>query len=180
MARFFLTIGLLTFLSTQAFADNAEMTRSLINQFNGHSCDYEFFGTCQKRAIGFLERVGINSHRNQDKLCVLWAAECLGFVKSPEVVPVLTQALKTEANIQTCDGVIPIRSKIIIALGRIGDKRAIAPLEEYIKSNAHEKLSAGAMRAGVSNCPLKPELKEPAIKALAAISSRSHNEATAE
>jgi hypothetical protein len=163
--KFFLFLcGIVLSANVAAFANDPETIASLIEQLNGQRCDYEFLVTCQKRDIGLLENLGINTIRNKNEHCIMWSAQCLSFMKPPEAVPALITALKTQSNVQTCDGVIPLRDVIIQALVEIGDKRAVPPLEEYIKSDSYEKLSAGA-----SGCTAKPESKQIAKEAIRVI-----------
>lgn len=161
-----LIICLLISFSFSAFANDAKTTELLVEQLNGQRCDYKFVGKCEKRDIGFLEGIGMSSIRNMKEQCISWSAQCLGSMRLPEAVPVLIGALKTQPNVQTCDGVIPLRYIIIEALVNIGDKRAIPPLEEYIKSDNYEKLSAGA-----NGCAAQLESKQFAKEALDRISS---------
>jgi len=60
----------------------------------------------------------------------------LGWVdpKPIEAVPVLIDALENGPNdIDTGDGIMPYRSTLVMALGQIGDPRAIRPLIEKLK-----------------------------------------------
>lgn len=167
---FFLIICLLALLSLPAFANDTEAFPSLIDQLNGQRCDYEFVGVCQKREVGFLESIGIRSIRNKNEQCVLWSIQCLGSMKPPEAIPALIGALESQPNVQTCDGVIPLRYMIIKELAEIGDKRAVPALEKYIKTNTYERLSDGAV-----GCAAEPESKQPAKEALVRILGNSYN-----
>ncbi|MCL1475469.1 HEAT repeat domain-containing protein, partial [Argonema antarcticum] len=98
---------------------------ALIGQLQGQCCVYEAnpYGSCQKKSKPFVPGLKYR--------CVSSAASCLGAMGSEaqEAVPALIEALSTGPNnYETGDGLIPTRSDIIIALGKIGDPRAVKPL----------------------------------------------------
>jgi hypothetical protein len=158
--------GLLQWIPPAHAANDSEETKALITQLDGGACLYKSASPdgrspCEKRDIGILERVGLWSVRNLHEHCVMWAAACLGNARNVDAVPALIHALRVRSNVQTCDGVIPVRSTIATAIGLIGDKKAISALQMYIRTPIFETLSSGA-----SGCAPKPESKVPASDAL--------------
>lgn len=114
----------------------------LIDQLNGKSCKYELQGyTCVNRKLfaSFLRR-------NDKERCVIDAANLLGMMgeQAQGAVPALIEALNKYRNIDSGDGIIPVRSKIALALGMIGDLSAIKPLIAVLVSDDPVKLSASA------------------------------------
>ena len=74
------------------------------------------------------------------------AARMLGEMgpKAVDAVPALIEELENGSNdIETGDGGFPYRSEIAIALGKIGDKRAIRPLIEKLKIKEQATFSSG-------------------------------------
>ncbi|MCL1475467.1 HEAT repeat domain-containing protein [Argonema antarcticum] len=98
---------------------------ALIGQLQGQCCVYEAnpYGSCQKKSKPYVPGLKYR--------CVSSAARCLGAMGSEaqEAVPDLIEALSTGPNdYSTGDGPIPTRTHIIMALGKIGDPRAVKPL----------------------------------------------------
>lgn len=52
--------------------------------------------------------------------------------------------MRNNYNVDSGDGIIPVRSEIARALGRIGDKRALGPLQEILISEDPAVLSKTA------------------------------------
>jgi HEAT repeat protein len=106
--------------------------QALIGQLQGQCCVYEadLDGGCQPRSQAYTGLLG----RYQ---CPKWAAQCLQSMGSEakEAIPALIQALETgPANYETGDGPIPTRDAIILALGKIGDRRAVKPLLKALQA----------------------------------------------
>lgn len=102
-------------------------------QLLGEKCIFEISdeGTPVERGMfGGMDR------RNDAELCVIDAAKLLGAMHSQttDTVPLLIDGLKSNHNVDTGDGIIPVRSEIASVLGQIGDKRAIPALEEILAS----------------------------------------------
>lgn len=162
-----------------AFASDSNITNQLIDQLQGGVCYFEaysgsanyddkmtFSQVCKKRKIGLLERIGINVNiRHAEANCKLWAASCLRYNKDVSAVPALVKALSENADLQTCDGVIGIRTAIVVALGSLGDKSAIEPLKQYINSSPFQKLSPSGR-----GCIAEPESLDPAQIAIRKLS----------
>ena len=124
---------------------------SLGRQLEGAHCRFVYEnGRCQNRGIEPLRGLFVERHD-----CDLWAVECLSDFSSPRAVEEFIGVLKTKADVQTCDGVRPIRSLAVRYLGNSKDRSAIAPLRELLASNPMQTLSAGA-----SGCRAGPESLE--------------------
>ncbi|HCF30576.1 MAG TPA: hypothetical protein DEV81_26035, partial [Cyanobacteria bacterium UBA11049] len=138
----------------------SEKVSALIAQLQGRCCIYKAgsFGFCEKMAQPYIS---IPWHNYS---CANWAARCLGEMgkTAQEAVPALIQALKTGPNnYDTGDGPIPTRDSITLALGEIGDSRAVKPLIAAIYSQRKVDVSSTAGR-----WIRKPEKPGAAIAAL--------------
>lgn len=174
-----LLLILVILLPKIGYASDSSMTNQLINQLEGGVCYFEaytgsadyddkmtFSQVCEKRKIGLLERIGVNVNlRHTEANCKLWAATCIRYNKDVSAVPALVKALSENADLQTCDGVIGIRTAIVVALGSLGDKSAIEPLKQYINSSPYQKLSPSG-----AGCIAKPESLDPAQIAIRKLS----------
>ena len=67
----------------------------------------------------------------------------------------MISVLATKTDVQTCDGVRPIRTLAVNYLADSGDRAAIEPLKRLLASNPTQTLSAGA-----SGCAANAEDKE--------------------
>ena len=94
---------------------------------------------CAQRGFEPLRSLLLEQHD-----CDLWAVQCLSQFKSPEAVAGMISVLATKADVQTCDGVRPIRTLAVSYLGDSGNRAAIEPLKRLLASNPTETLSAGA------------------------------------
>ena len=122
---------------------------NLTRQFKGKAHYWNRYG----EKAGVFERIVSRAFPTTSQIA---AARMLGKMgpEAVDAVPALLEALKNEPNdIDTGDGVLPYRSEIAIALGKIGDTRAIAPLTEKLK--VHEKATLGAGYSGGTS-PYQP------------------------
>jgi HEAT repeat protein len=124
---------------------------ALIGQLQGRCCLYRPSTLGNSPCKQFSE-----DHHPGRHLCVSWAAECLSRMgtEGKEAIPALIQALETgPSNYNTGDGVTPTRTDIIIALGTIGDERAVKPLLKALRSPRRTERS---LFAPYSTRPLEP------------------------
>ena len=144
LRRIVLIIGLfLWFFCSLSFAsDESQRLNNLIEQLSGKTCIYEIQGSAcvNRNPFSFLIR------RSDKELCVIDAAKALGMMgaRARPAVPSLIEALNKYHNVDSGDGIIPVRSEIALALGRIGDPAAIKPLIEILVSEDPVTLSATA------------------------------------
>ncbi len=113
-------------------AFKTDKVQALIGQLQGQCCIYEAdpYGACQQRSQPYSGLLG----RYQ---CPGWAAKCLQSMgaEGKQAIPALIQALETgPPNYETGDGPIPTRDHIILALGKIGDRRAVQPLLQALQA----------------------------------------------
>jgi len=150
---------LLSFKLSFANNDNQYM-RDLIIQIKGGKCKYR--SDCSQRNFGegWLRR-------HDKEQCIIDAAGCLGTMgpEAKEAVPELIKSLKDYANVETGDGIIPVRSSIAKALGQIGDLRAIKPLIEILASTDPVTISESAS-LGPSYQPVERTSHEAVAEAL--------------
>ncbi|MFN8772014.1 MAG: HEAT repeat domain-containing protein [bacterium] len=89
--------------------------------------------------------------RHEDRwTCPTGAARCLGKMgpSARPAVPALIKALASGIkDHDTGDGVIPVRSSIIEALGRTGDPRAIDPIADLLSGEADAYVALEALAA---------------------------------
>jgi HEAT repeat protein len=101
---------------------------------------------CQLNGYGLPNPVGMLLTRNYDERRVVEAAQALGRpgTRSKMVVNALIKALDRYHNVDSGDGLIPVRSEIALALGRAGDPAAIQPLLDVLDSDDEATLSRSA------------------------------------
>jgi hypothetical protein len=131
-----LLIGIVLFVRTKPAVATAE---GLIAQLHGGACRFEVKNDIAVKRH-FLS--GFN-RRNDAEMCVIDAAQLLASAhnNNPIVAPALIEALKNNPNVDSGDGIIEVRSEIAIALGKVGDKRALQPLQDILKSEDPVRLS---------------------------------------
>jgi len=115
---------------------------NLIKQFKGEAHYWKASG----EKAGVFDCIVVRAFRTNSKIT---AARSLGEMgpEAVEAVPALVEALESGPNdIDTGDGCLPYRSTIAIALGKIGDARAIGPLTEKLK--VKEKATFGSGYSG--------------------------------
>ena len=137
----------LVLLSADVYWPRTISVAALHEQLQGHHCHFKYQDQCQQRGLEPLQRLLIQRHD-----CDLWAVQCLNAFKSDEAVDVLLQVIKEKTDIETCDGVYPIRSYAVDQLANNGQNRAVGPLKSLLESRPNAKLSVGA-----SGCTPNPE-----------------------
>ena len=121
---------------------------ALAAQLEGDHCRFAYeIDHCEQRGFEPLRSALTETHD-----CDMWAIQCLMEFSSPQARQVMITVLSTKTDVQTCDGVRPIRSYAVKYLGESGDPTAIPPLKTLLTSKPSEKLSAGA-----SGCLPGPE-----------------------
>ncbi len=114
----------------------------IITQLNGGKCTYEI------KIEGGLVKRGLFSgfnRRSDSERCIIDAAKILVNKREQgDVVQPLIVALQKYHNVDTGDGIIPVRSEIANVLGKLGDKRALVPLNDILQSDDPTILSSSA------------------------------------
>lgn len=122
------TILILLVLATNADAKNRRLIQ-LIEQVKGHTCQCEFRNdTCAPHS--FLAPF---TRRHDKELCIIDAAKALGGMgdlAKAAILP-LVESLGKYSDVDTGDGILPVRSEIALALGKIGDQSALTALNYY-------------------------------------------------
>ena len=117
----------------------AKTVPNMIRQFEGKAYYWNRYGDKPGVAERCFDRYfGVTSK--------ITAARMLGEMgpKAVDAVPALIEELENGSNdIETGDGGFPYRSEIALALGKIGDKRAIRPLIEKLKIKEKATFSSG-------------------------------------
>ncbi|MCB1521823.1 MAG: hypothetical protein KDJ37_14795 [Hyphomicrobiaceae bacterium] len=117
-------------------------------QLGGAHCRFTYESErCQSRGFNVIDLLV-----SSEDECDLWAVQCLGTIMSEQSTTVLIRVLDTKRDVETCDGVLPVRSQAVALLGLRADPRAIAPLERLLSSRPKMKLSPGAV-----GCEPRPE-----------------------
>jgi hypothetical protein len=121
----------------------------VVAQLEGHHCRYsvQVLGECAPRPTrGFFDYLFT---RHDDRwTCPTGAARCLAKMgpAAAAAVPALIRALEQgPPDYDTGDGVIPVRSSVIEALGRSGDARAVAPLGRAVSEPSYTVAALGAL-----------------------------------
>jgi HEAT repeat protein len=84
----------------------------------------------------------------ESRSCQMWAAECIGEMgfAARAATPALIAAVRHGPNnYDTGDGIIPIRDRIVRALGQTGDERALEPLLEALENPRPVDAGPGAV-----------------------------------
>lgn len=117
------------------------LSRELIKQLNGKACKYELHGTF----IVERDQSASQLRRYDKEYGAVDAARALGMMKNGawSVKPAMIEALTKYHNVETDDGVIPVRSEIALALGRIHEESAINPLISILASKDPVRRAAG-------------------------------------
>jgi HEAT repeat protein len=123
-----IAILILLLLVTNAAAKNTRL-RQLIDQVKGGACLCEFKNdTCSRPSF-----FSTFTRRHDKELCIIDAAKALGGMgdlAKAAIVP-LVESLAVYSDIDTGDGILPVRSEIAMALGKIGDPSALTALNYY-------------------------------------------------
>jgi hypothetical protein len=119
---------------------------SLHGQLAGDHCTFEHdYSGCRLISIVSLRFLLAEKHE-----CDHWAVQCLGEMPGQEATAALVGVLATKRDVETCDGVVPVRSAAVELLGRRGDRSAVAALRALLAGPRPMQLSPGAVgcRAG--------------------------------
>ena len=120
----------------------------LAEQLAGAHCRFSYeHDRCMQRGFEPLRSLLTEGHD-----CDFWAVRCLSDMKSPQATKELLNVLSTKTDVETCDGVSPIRSYAVAYLGDSGDPSAIEPLQALLASSPTATLSSGAV-----GCSGQPE-----------------------
>ena len=120
----------------------------LVKQLEGQHCRFTYqMDTCEQRGFEPFRSLLLEDHD-----CDIWAIQCLSKFKSPLAVKAMIDVLSSKNDVETCDGVRPVRTLAVEYLGNSDDRSAIEPLRKLLASNPMEVLSAGA-----SGCQPRPE-----------------------
>ena len=150
-AAFVLCAGLM-FVVVPPFlpGTKAKTVPNMIKQFEGKAYYWNQYGEKPAVTERWLDRyIEVTSK--------ITAARMLGEMgpKAVDAVPALIEELQNGPNdIETGDGGFPYRSEIALALGKIGDKRAIRPLIEKLKIKEKATFSSGYSGGTLRNEPL--------------------------
>ena len=128
-------------------AGQDKLISELVDQLNGGPCRYELNDGRPVKRGWFASSV----RRSDKEYCIIDAAKALGSLGAEArlAVPALIEALKRRRNVDSGDGIVPVRSEIALALGRIRDQSAIPALMEVLDSDDETKLSStGAFPPG--------------------------------
>lgn len=152
-----LMVFILWFVTTD-FMTSSPRFDKLITQLNGGKCTYEINmeGKIVKRGLfsGFIRR-------NDFEICIIDAAKILATRKGDgDVVNPLITALKKYHNVDSGDGIIPVRSEIAKVLGELGDRRALTPLNDILNTEDITILSTSATGRSVK----EKQTSFPAVK----------------
>jgi len=121
----------------------------LEDQLQGKSCRFEHGPAgCRARGIRPLDALLLEQHH-----CDLWAVQCLGDLATPAARQALAGVLRSKADVETCDGVVPIRSEAIRLLGAGGD-RAFAYVLQRLKDDGPRMM---ARSEGATGCETRTE-----------------------
>jgi HEAT repeat protein len=104
--------------------------------------------------------------------CAKWAAQCLGQMggEAAASVPALVEALDHGPNnFDTGDGIVPARDAVMLALGRIGDPRAVGPLLQALRNPRPVDVGPGAVGYASS----EPVGEAAALEALGMLGSHA-------
>lgn len=158
----FVFLGLV-YVGVDRYWPRAITEAALAQQLAGAHCRFEFnLDRCEQRGFEPLR-----SLLTEDHDCDMWAVRCLMDDKSPKAVSVMINVLSTKTDVQTCDGVRPIRSYAVKYLADSGDHSALAPLKKLLASSPTATLSAGA-----SGCHADPEKLDAIRAAIKKLESR--------
>lgn len=136
---------------------------SLARQLAGTHCRFAYdVDQCSNRGLEPIRSLFIENHD-----CDMWAIQCLGEIKSSTANDVMIWVLEHKSDVETCDGIRPIRSLAVQYLGEYGDQAAIQSLTRLKNSNPVATLSRGA-----SGCTAKLENSDKIQEAITKIENR--------
>ncbi len=82
-------------------------------------------------------------------------------MKNRAAYEALISVLTTKSDIETCDGIYPIRTRAVELLGESGYASAVEPLKRHLASNP-----VGTLSGGASGCTAEPEPVDVIVEAL--------------
>ena len=136
---------------------------ALARQLEGNHCRFAYeIDQCTQRGLDPLRSLFIESHD-----CDLWAVQCLTEFRSAKSNDLMIWVLEHKTDVETCDGIRPIRSYAVRYLSENGDLSTIPHLIKLKDSNPVATLSGGA-----SGCTAKPENVDKIQEAISAITNR--------
>lgn len=113
---------------------------ALSQQLAGAHCRFAYENdVCRQRGLEPMRRLFTEDHD-----CDTWAVKCLSDLRSSAAVDAMITVLSTKTDVQTCDGVRPIRSEAVRYLAKAKDKRALPALRKLAASAPKQTLSGGA------------------------------------
>lgn len=157
--RMILALLLVSGLVLSAYWPRTIDAQSLSRQLAGEHCRFAInydSRRCEQRGFDPLRSLFTEDHD-----CDLWAVQCLAERKSSATVDVMVKVLTTKTDVQTCDGVRPIRTTAVTYLGNSGDVRALRPLKALLARKPKQTLSGGA-----SGCQPAAEDTRPIRRAI--------------
>jgi hypothetical protein len=149
---------LILWFATTDFTTPSPRFDQIITQLNGGKCTYEI------KVEGGLVKRGLFSgfiRRSDSERCIIDAAKILANKQEEgDVVLPLIAALQKYHNVDSGDGIIPVRSEIAAVLGKLGDKRALTPLNDILYTDDLTTLSSSATGRSVP----EKQTSFPAVK----------------
>ena len=123
-----------------AYWPRAITESALSAQLDGSHCRFVYdIDHCEQRGLDPLRMVFTEDHD-----CDLWAVQCLMAFDTPEARQAMIRVLSEKTDIQTCDGVRPVRTYAVRYLGNSADPSAVPPLRKHLESKPRQRLSSGA------------------------------------
>jgi hypothetical protein len=132
---------------------------ALEEQLQGQHCQFQFEASKGCHAAPMPS--GWQRQRNPAHLCDIAAIECLGRLRSTAAITALTRLLETKADVETCDGVLPVRTTAVKVLAVSGQAAAIEPLRRLLTAPRKMRLSGSA-----AGCVPQEEPAKPIIEAI--------------
>ncbi len=143
-----------------AYWPRAITESALSAQLDGSHCRFVYdIDHCEQRGLDPLRMLFTEDHD-----CDLWAVQCLMAFDTPEARQAMVRVLSEKSDVQTCDGVRPVRTYAVRYLGNSGDPSALPPLRKLLESKPTQRLSSGA--AGCEPGPEDTTEIQNAIKKL--------------
>lgn len=171
-ALFLVVVALLAVTaSTPARAGETEdRVQKLISQVRGEAFYWDGYG----REFGWFASWTTRNFETGGRIAAAHLLGQMGSVASA-AVPALIDVLLTGPNdVETGDGVLPLRSMVVKALGEIGDPAAIGPLIDKLKVREPCSLSPGASLGHPLTTPPVGVGHTAIVKALARFGALAH------
>jgi hypothetical protein len=154
------SVGAMAVVGTGLTWHEEPTVAALEEQLQGRHCQFQFqdYKGCYAAPMPSVwER-----QRNPAQLCDIAAIKCLGHLHSAAAITALTRLLETKADVETCDGVLPVRTTAVKVLAASGQAAAIEPLRRLLTAQRKMMLSGGA-----AGCVAPREPAKPIIEAIA-------------